>query len=248
MKYIKDFVLNESFDFNKREIDDMKQYCIFKDNNWEYKTTIGGKRLECFAYDKGTKFDYKTNDSYNTQDLVKNITDDTKVLQFAKNAVYHHLITHNPDFLYLKAVDSKNRKLEKKKERIYRQFLIEIVKNLPQYKLNMDPDESHLPYNVYLDGTETDIIPYESRGNYSEHYTNGLLNSIGKNKKETLIKNEIYFLEGFEPAIRWLDGTLDTYAVNGQIITYPYCYIHTENGKKNYFSAEKWQLKKDGIL
>ena len=125
MNYLKEFELfNENFAYDLETLNDIDKRCEFRNNVYYYLTIIDGNTIECFAYDNGTKFDYSVNNSYNINTFVK-LNNNLKILNFVKNAVYHHLIKHQPDFLFLKAQD-KNRKFEKKKLKIYNEFLINI--------------------------------------------------------------------------------------------------------------------------
>jgi len=111
----------------------------------------------------------------------------------------------------------------------------------------MNPEEDHLPYNVYRPGTKTELLVNDGRA--MEYYQDGLLHREGKNVSEELIKDNIYKLSGYLPAIHWLDGKLDCYYIHGRSIeNYPYTMIYIENGKKKYFNCNNWELKEKGII
>jgi len=223
----------------------MDKYCLLHDNIVTYTHKIGDKIVHCTAYDKGTKFDYSVDNSYSVKNINREINTDLQILRFVKSVVYHHLIKHQPDFLCLNAEDSKDRGAEKKKERIYARFLEEIPKNVPKYKLNYNPSEGEKPYNVYLEGEKTVLIVQNCK--CEEHYYNGLLNSETVNPTQTHIKDNIYLLSGYKPAIHWLDGKLDCYYINGNSISYPYVKEYSYNGIKKYYTCYNWELKEAGI-
>lgn len=210
-----------------------------------YENKIGNKTVRCYAYDKGTKFDYSVDNSYSVRGMEKEDKTDFAILSYVKKCVYHHLMNNRPNFLELKPEDRKDRRAEKKKEKIYANFLLQIPKNIPEYKLNYNPDEDNKPQNVYIEGKKTTLLVADNR--CEEHYYNGLLHSDSINPTETHIKEDVYLLSGYLPAIHWLDGKLDLYCINGMDISYPYVRMLEINGKKIYWACHDWELKKLGI-